>query len=107
MNPVMTIAGIVNASPDNTHWRTPMHNPDGLNSRMPPLGGPVMSMAGAAWSTPTAQQWSTPYPNGEAIYVNALRIAEAKAAREVEQAKVLALPRPASRRRARPEAKAA
>ncbi|MEW6154686.1 MAG: hypothetical protein AB1673_11950 [Actinomycetota bacterium] len=103
-NPVLTIAGVMPGSPEMTHWQTASHGPDIAASRGNSGGGPSLSMAGAMPTAPTASHWQTAFPNGEAVYVDALRAAEARAA---IAAHVVELPKPAARRRSRRQLKAA
>ncbi len=95
MNPILTIAGIVPGAPEMTNWRSGMNRPtSGATSS---FRGPCISMAGVTFSTPTVSHWRTSYPNGESIYVDALRRADAQAALE---SKVSGLPRRSTSRRA-------
>ena|ERR671933_512838 len=97
-NPIMTIAGIMPGGPEMTSWKTAMHTPDAdLRFRRTVSRGPSISIAGVMPGAPTVPHWNTPYPNGESIYVAALRRAEAKAALDK---RLVELPRRTSRRRA-------
>jgi len=89
MNPILTIGGVVPGVPEMTHWRTGMNPVPTANPRTISRG-PTISLGGMVSGAPTFPQWNTAYPNGESIYVAALRRAEAKAALED---KVRELPR--------------
>ena len=97
MNPILTIGGVMPGTPEMTHWRSGMNHP--TSSRIAASRGPSISMAGVMPGAPTMSHWQTAYPNGESIYVVALRRAEAEALRA---AQVVELPQRASgsRRRA-------
>ena len=97
-NPVLTIAGVMPGGSEMTSWRTGMNHPTAsLRARPATTRGPSISIAGVMPGAPCVTHWRTAFPNGESIYVDALRAAEAKAALE---ARVVELPRRTSRRRA-------
>ena len=97
INPILTIGGVVPGTPEMTHWRTGMNPFPTANARTI-SHGPTISRGGMVSGAPTFPQWYTAYPNGESIYVAALRRAEAKAALE---GKVRELPRRTSQRSGR------
>ena len=80
--------------PEMVHWRTAYVNPDAAVTaplaRRRPHNGPVLSIAGAMPGGSTIQ-WKTAYPDGEGIYVQALRNAEQRALKRAE-AEVRMLP---------------
>jgi hypothetical protein len=108
-SPVFSIAGAMPGESEMSHWKTAYVNPDiaVTGRRVRPRGqhGPSLSIAGAMPGGSTAP-WKTAYPNGEGIYVQALRNAEQRALARAD-AKVLPLRRPQGKRQTLPTAKAA
>ncbi|HWC11559.1 MAG TPA: hypothetical protein VG455_10080 [Acidimicrobiales bacterium] len=93
-SPVFSIAGAMPGEPEMVHWKTAYVNPDAAVTaplaRRRPHNGPALSIAGAMPSG-TTMQWKTAYPNGEGVYVQALRNAEQRVLKGAE-AEVLTLP---------------
>jgi len=81
-SPVFSIAGAMPGEPEMVHWKTAYPNPDAAITaplaRRRPHNGPALSIAGAMPSGAT-MPWKTAYPDGEGIYVQALRNAEQRA----------------------------
>ena len=105
-SPVFSIAGAMPGEPEMTHWKTAYVNPDAsVTTRVgrPRPHGPSLSIAGAMPVAPTMSQWHTAYPDGEGVYVQALRDAELRALAQGGRAEVLPF---RGRRRALPKAKA-
>ena len=100
-NPVLTMSGVVFAGPENTQWRSGMNPHPTASYNRAGFRGPTISMSGVVSAAPCITHWNVPFPNGESIYVVALRRAEAKAALEARaalEAKVVPLPLPTGRR---------
>lgn len=103
-SPVFSIAGAMPGESEMSHWKTAYVNPDAAMTgrKTRPHNGPSLSIAGAM-PTGSNAQWKTAYPDGEGIYVQALRNAEQRALLRGE-ARVLPFP---GKRQAPPTAKAA
>ena len=84
-SPVFSIAGAMPGESEMSHWKTAYVNPDaavtGKAGRRGRRQGPSLSIAGAMPTGPTMTTWRTAYPDGEGIYVEALRNAELRALR--------------------------
>ena len=106
-SPVFSMAGAMPGESEMAHWKTAYVNPDAALTaplaRRHPHDGPAFSIAGAMPGG-SQTQWKTAYPDGEGIYVQALRNAEQRALARGGEAEVIPFRR---QRQALPAAEAA
>lgn len=57
VNPVFSMAGVMPASPQMTHWHTAYPHPEPIDNGRLPCSGPSFSTAGVMPGTPEVTHW--------------------------------------------------